>query len=119
MATAAPSPATLEELRTSGYRPRSLRAEILANLQQRLRDGQALFPDVRGYDDSVIPAVENALLCGHDIIFLGERGQAKTRMIRSFVGLLDEWIPVGRQRDPRRPLRARLGLRAPAAGRTR
>lgn len=94
MASAPPQPRTLGELRAAGFRPRSLRAEIHANLVRRLRDGSPLFPGIRGYDDTVIPAVENALLCGHDIIFLGERGQAKTRMIRAFTGLLDEWVPA-------------------------
>ena len=94
MPTAPPTPSTLAELRDAGFAPRTLRAEILANLQAHLRARDALFPGIRGFDDTVIPAVENALLCGHDIIFLGERGQAKTRMIRSFVDLLDEWIPV-------------------------
>jgi magnesium chelatase subunit I len=94
MGSAPPAPRTLGELRAAAYRPRSLRAEIHANLQARLRAGDVLFPGIKGYDDSVIPAVENALLCGHDIILLGERGQAKTRLIRAFTGLLDEWIPV-------------------------
>jgi len=94
MSNAPPRARTLGELRAQGYAPRTLRAEIHHNLVARLREGAPLFPGVRGYEDSVVPAVENALLCGHDIIFLGERGQAKTRMIRSFVALLDEWIPV-------------------------
>ena len=89
-----PSHRTLGELRASGYAYRTLRQEILANLQDKLRTREPLFPGVQGYDDSVIPAVENALLCGHDLIFLGERGQAKSRMIRAFVGLLDEWVPI-------------------------
>ena len=96
MGSAPPEASTLGELRAAGYRPRRLRAEIHANLVQRLRDGSELFPGIHGYGDTVIPAVENALLCGHDIIFLGERGQAKTRLIRAFNGLLDEWIPVVR-----------------------
>jgi magnesium chelatase subunit I len=85
---------TLGALRAAGYRPRSLRAEIHANLVERLRQGSELFPGIHGYEDTVVPAVENALLCGHDIIFLGERGQAKTRMIRAFTSLLDEWLPI-------------------------
>ncbi len=85
---------TLGALRESGYHYRTLRQEILCNLQQKLRTGATLFPGVYGYDESVIPAVENALLCGHDLIFLGERGQAKSRMIRGFVNFLDEWIPI-------------------------
>jgi magnesium chelatase subunit I len=70
-----------------------VREELRGNLLDRLRAAAPLFPGIIGYEDSVIPAVENALLCGHDLIFLGERGQAKTRLIRSLVGLLDEWIP--------------------------
>ena len=89
-----PAPRTLAALRASGYRPRSVREELRANLVARLRAGQPLFEGVLGYDDSVIPAVEHALLCGHDLIFLGERGQAKSRMIRALVSLLDEWLPV-------------------------
>jgi magnesium chelatase subunit I len=93
MTAAPPNPRTLGELRAAGYQSRSVREELCANLIARLSDGKPVFEDVMGYDDSVIPAVENALLCGHDLIFLGERGQAKTRMIRSLVGLLDEWLP--------------------------
>jgi magnesium chelatase subunit I len=88
-----PKARTLGELVAAGVRTRSLREEIRANLLARLRDGVPLFPGILGYDDSVIPAVENALLCGHDLIFLGERGQAKSRMIRALVALLDEWMP--------------------------
>ncbi len=89
----APPQRTLGELRASGYEPRSVRTEIRRNLLAKLQKGEPLFPGIRGFDDSVIPAVENALLCGHDLIFLGERGQAKTRMIRALAGLLDEWVP--------------------------
>jgi magnesium chelatase subunit I len=60
----------------------------------RIRSGEALFPGVLGYEDTVLPQLENALLAGHDVIFLGERGQAKTRMIRAMVALLDEWLPI-------------------------
>ena len=94
MSTAPPSARTLGELRAHGHAPRTLRQEIHANLVARLREGAPLFPGVKGYEDTVVPAVENALLCGHDVIFLGERGQAKTRMIRAFASLLDEWLPV-------------------------
>jgi magnesium chelatase subunit I len=65
-----------------------------ANLLERLRKGTPIFDGVVGYDETVVPAVENALLCGHDLIFLGERGQAKTRMIRQLAGLFDEWMPA-------------------------
>lgn len=90
----APSPRTLGELRQAGHLPRSLRQEIRTNLLRKLSAGERLFPGIIGYHDTVIPAVENALLCGHDLIFLGERGQAKSRMIRQMVALLDEWMPV-------------------------
>jgi magnesium chelatase subunit I len=88
-----PKPIALGELRASGYRTRSVREELRENLLAKLRAGEPVFSGVLGYDDTVVPAVENAILCGHDLIFLGERGQAKTRMIRQLTGLLDEWIP--------------------------
>ena len=87
-------PTTLGALRASSYISTSVRQEIRANLEQRLASGQPLTSDVLGYEDSVLPQLETALLAGHDIIMLGERGQAKTRMIRSLVGLLDEWLPI-------------------------
>ncbi len=88
-----PAITRLGDLRGQGYSHRSLRDELRANLQRCMREGKPIFQGIVGYEDTVIPALENALLCGHDVIFLGERGQAKTRMIRSIVGLLDEWIP--------------------------
>ncbi len=88
-----PRPCTLGELRRDGTSILTLREEIRANLLRKLRTGEQLFPGILGYDDTVIPAVENALLSGHDLIFLGERGQAKSRMIRALVDLLDEWSP--------------------------
>ena len=87
-------PTTLGALRESGYRPRSVKEEMRANLIARLASEEPLFAGIVGYDDSVIPAIENAVLAGQDICFLGERGQAKTRLARLFVGLLDEAIPV-------------------------
>ncbi len=106
-----PKPTTLGALRDSGYAPREVREEIRANLLERLASGARIFDGVMGYEDTVVPAVENALLCGHDLIFLGERGQAKTRMIRQLTGLLDEWIPVvaGSELhdDPMEPVSAR------------
>jgi magnesium chelatase subunit I len=111
MQSAPPAIRTLGELRESGHRPRSVREELRVNLLRRLRGGEPLFEGILGYEDSVIPAVENALLCGHDLIFLGERGQAKTRLIRSLVGLLDEWAPevAGSEihDDPLAPVSAR------------
>jgi magnesium chelatase subunit I len=108
--TAAPTPKTTGELRASGYVSRSVREELRENLLEHLRTGKRIFDGVLGYDETVVPAVENALLCGHDLIFLGERGQAKTRMIRQLVRLLDEWLPVVEgaelHEDPFRPITA-------------
>jgi magnesium chelatase subunit I len=94
MATAPPRTSTTGELRAAGYRSRGVRQELRENLLARLSTGTPIFEGVLGYEDTVVPAVENALLCGHDLIFLGERGQAKTRMIRKLATLLDEWLPV-------------------------
>ena len=85
---------TLGALRHSSYRAKSVREELRANLEARLAAGLPLTSAVLGYEDSVLPQLETALLAGHDIILLGERGQAKTRMIRSLVELLDEWLPI-------------------------
>ncbi len=93
MSSAPPASRTVGDLRKAGYAPRTVREELRVNLLERVRAGQRIFEGVLGYDDTVVPAVENALLCGHDLIFLGERGQAKTRMIRLLVALLDEWMP--------------------------
>jgi magnesium chelatase subunit I len=87
-------PATLGQLRESGWASVPVKEEIRRNAVARIRAGEPLFPGVLGYDETVLPQLENALLAGHDVIFLGERGQAKTRMIRSLVALLDEWMPV-------------------------
>jgi magnesium chelatase subunit I len=87
-------PTTVGALRASGYRPRSVKLEIRANLRRRLASGDRLFPGVLGYDRTVIPALVNALLAGHDFILLGLRGQAKTRLLRALVDLLDHEIPV-------------------------
>ncbi|MEB2346048.1 MAG: sigma 54-interacting transcriptional regulator [Deltaproteobacteria bacterium] len=110
MPEAPPRVDTLGALRRSGWRSRPLRQELREHLLERLRAGNPLFTGILGYDDTVVPAVENAILCGHDLIFLGERGQAKTRMIRQFVGLLDEWLPVVAgseiQDDPEAPVSA-------------
>jgi magnesium chelatase subunit I len=90
----ADKPTTLGELRASGWHSVPVKQEVRRNAIARIRAGEQLFPGVEGYDDTVLPQLENALLAGHDVIFLGERGQAKTRMIRSIVGLLDEWLPI-------------------------
>ncbi|MFN2537145.1 MAG: sigma 54-interacting transcriptional regulator [Mycobacteriales bacterium] len=90
----APSPTTLAELRESGHVHKTVKAEIRHNLLVRLAAGEPSFPGILGYEETVIPEVERALLAGHDIVLLGERGQGKTRMIRTITGLLDEWTPV-------------------------
>ena len=87
-------PRTISELRESGYRVLSVKEEMRKNLIQKLRGNEELFPGIVGYEDTVIPQVENAILSGQDIIFLGERGQAKTRLARNLVNLLDEYIPI-------------------------
>ena len=89
-------PATLGELRDSGWRPRTVKEELRANLVTRIAAGRPSFPGIVGYEETVIPSIENALLAGQDIVFLGERGQAKTRLARLLVNLLDEWLPVVR-----------------------
>ncbi|MCP5028366.1 MAG: magnesium chelatase [Actinomycetia bacterium] len=87
-------PSTLGELRASGWESVTVKEEIRRNAIERVRAGEPLFPAVLGYEDTVLPQLENALLAGHDVIFLGERGQAKTRMIRGLTELLDEWMPI-------------------------
>jgi magnesium chelatase subunit I len=85
---------TLGELKKSGYTPKSIKEEIRQNLIARLEKGQESFPGILGYEDSVIPDTERAILSRHNILFLGLRGQAKTRMARQMIELLDEYIPV-------------------------
>ena len=87
-------PATLRELRESGYRSTPVKLELRRNLLGKLRRGEPLFPGILGYDDTVIPQVENAILSQHDILFLGLRGQGKTRLLRMLTTLLDEALPI-------------------------
>lgn len=89
-----PDAATLGQLRASGWESVPIKEELRRNAVERIRSGQQLFPVVQGYEDTVLPQLENALLAGHDVVFLGERGQAKTRMIRAIVEILDEWMPI-------------------------
>ena len=87
-------PATVGDLRASGYTPRSVKDEMRANLLTKLSRGDDLFPGVLGYDDTVVPQIVNALLSKHDFILLGLRGQAKSRILRELAGLLDDEVPV-------------------------
>src|SRR5919106_86925 len=89
-----PRATTIGPLRASGWQSRPVKEEIRANAVARIANGESLVEGVLGYEDTVLPQLENALLAGHDVIFLGERGQAKTRMIRSLTDLLDEWLPI-------------------------
>ncbi len=85
---------TLGELRASGYKSRSVKEELRQNLIRKLESDEPKFAGIVGFEETVVPQVENALLSGQDIIFLGERGQAKTRLARSLPTLLDEWLPM-------------------------
>jgi magnesium chelatase subunit I len=93
-ATRMSRPANLGDLRASGWESRPVKEEVRANAIARISADEPLVDGVLGYEDTVLPQLENALLAGHDVIFLGERGQAKTRMIRSLTELLDEWMPI-------------------------
>lgn len=89
-----PTISTVGELRASGQVHKTLRGEIRDNLLVALREGRNPWPGLHGFEATVIPQLERALLAGHDIVLLGERGQGKTRLLRTLVGLLDEWSPV-------------------------
>ena len=87
-------PATIGALRAAGYPDRTVKDELRINLLAKLERGDELFPGIVGFDDEVLPALERGILAGHDLILLGERGQAKTRLVRAIVGLLDEALPA-------------------------
>jgi magnesium chelatase subunit I len=87
-------PRTRAALRESGHVHRSTAAEVRENLLSRMASGRPRFPGVHGFDDTVLPQLERALLAGHDVVLLGERGQGKSRLIRTIAGLLDEWSPA-------------------------
>src|SRR4029078_8045276 len=99
---------TLGDLKASGYQPKSIKEELRRNLICKLQKKENTFPGIVGYEDSVIPDVERAILSKHNILFLGLRGQAKTRMARQMTELLDEYIPtiVGSEinDDPLKPV---------------
>ena len=108
--TAHPAPATLGQLKSTGYRFRTIKAELRENLIARLRDREPVFPGIVGYEQTVLPQVIHGILSLHDMLFLGLRGQAKTRMLRQLPALLDEWMPVLRDvevpDDPMQPMTA-------------
>ena len=87
-------PGTVGELRAAGYTARSIKTEIRENLLAILSEGGNPWPGIVGFDRTVLPQLERALLAGHDFVLLGERGQGKTRLARTLIGLLDEWTPV-------------------------
>src|SRR3972149_5003778 len=87
-------PSTIRALRNSNYQVVSIREEMRRNLVRKLQQNETLFPGIIGFDDTVIPQIQNAILAGQDIILLGERGQAKSRIIRSLTSLLDDEVPI-------------------------
>jgi magnesium chelatase subunit I len=93
-ASSPPAARTLGELKASGHQLRTVKEELRHNLLQRLRAGDDPFPGIVGFGQTVLPHLERAIIAGHDVILLGERGQGKTRLIRTLTGLLDEWTPA-------------------------
>lgn len=87
-------PSTIGELRASEYKVLSVKEEMRKNLINKIKNGETIFPRIIGYEETVISQLENAIIAGHDITFIGERGQAKTRLIRSLINLMDEEIPI-------------------------
>jgi len=87
-------PRTLGELKAAGHRLESVKDEMRRNLLRMLRAGEPLFPDILGYEETVVPQIQNAILSKHDMLFLGLRGQAKTRMLRQLTRLLDDAAPI-------------------------
>ena len=116
----APDIATLGGLRAAGCGSRSLREEIRTNLLAKLADGEDPWPGLHGFGDTVLPQVERALIAGHDIVLLGERGQGKSRLLRALTHLLDEWSPAiagtDLSEDPFLPITSAARSRAAAAG---
>ena len=92
--SASPAATTLGELRASDHEFATVKAEIRRNLLARMRAGEDAFPGIIGFGQTVLPHLERAIIAGHDVILLGERGQGKTRLIRTLTGLLDEWTPA-------------------------
>ena len=92
--TSADRPQTLGQLKESGYRPVPVKTEMRRNLLRKLRSGETLFPGIKGYDETVVPQICNAVLARHDMLFLGLRGQGKTKMLRMLTRLLDDALPI-------------------------
>jgi magnesium chelatase subunit I len=113
-------PTTLGELKHSGYQVLPVREEIRRNLLGKLSSGERILPGIIGFDDTVVPEIENAILAGHHMVFLGERGQAKSRIIRGLTALLDDVVPVIRgcaiNDDPLRPICAECRRRVAEEG---
>src|SRR3954467_4232072 len=105
-------PTNLKELRESGWVSRTVKQELLHNFLKMLQQGDELFPGIVGYDNTVIPEINLALIAGHDLLFLGEKGQAKSRLMRSLVRFLDDELPFldvpgcPVHEDPYRPITA-------------
>ena len=87
-------PKNIKELNEIGYQVLPIRQELRNNLMAKIRANELVFPGIVGFEDTVLQQVENAILAGQDIILLGERGQAKSRLVRSLVNLLDEFVPI-------------------------
>src|SRR4029077_5430161 len=87
-------PKTLGELKASGYKSESVKDEMRRNLIRKIKSGATLFPGIIGYDQTGLPQIQNAILSRHDMLFLGLRGQAKTRMLRQLVDFLDDALPI-------------------------
>lgn len=113
-------PRTAGELRANGYQPISVKDEVRRNVLTGLRSGRPLWPGIVGFDHTVLPRLERALIAGHDVVLLGERGQGKTRLLRGLTDLLDEWTPViaGAELDehPLRPITPASRRRAEEEG---
>ena len=103
-------PTTLKQLRQSGWQSKSVKDEVRTNFLRHLQSGEDLFPGIVGYENTVIPEINIALLAGHDLLFLGEKGQAKSRLMRSLVRFLDPVVPyldipgAAVHEDPYRPI---------------
>ncbi|MBM3967682.1 MAG: magnesium chelatase [Planctomycetes bacterium] len=105
-------PKTLDQLQASGWKSKTVKDELRANFLKALSSGESLYPGIIGYEDTVIPELNIALLAGHDLLFLGEKGQAKSRLMRTLVRFLDEYVPfldfpdIPVHEDPLQPITA-------------